>query len=190
MGYAAEWLKGQWKQKGFRILAVAMAAATLVLAVEFHLFQYGIFKIIRYYLILWSLAAIAWVDYRSRRIPNKALFFLMLTRTIILVPECLLYRGSWMSICFSAAAAFLLGGGMFLFCFAVTKGIGAGDVKLFAVLGYYVGGAVFTIIFLTILFAACYSGIALLLKKVKLKQEIPFAPFILAGALAAMLLGV
>jgi prepilin signal peptidase PulO-like enzyme (type II secretory pathway) len=64
-------------------------------------------------------------------------------------------------------------------------------VKLSAMLGYYLGsGAVFTAIFLTVLTAALFSIAALLLKKANLKQEIPFAPFILTGTLITMMLGV
>lgn len=185
------WFREQWAYKKFRVLTAAMVAITLILGMEFYLFQYGILKIIRYYILIWTLAVVAWIDQGSKRIPNKALLFLLILRTMILVLECVLYRGYWMSILMSAGAGLLFAGGMFLLCFLISRGgMGAGDVKLSAMLGYYMGGgAVFTAIFLTVLSSAIYSAVALFLKKATLKQEIPFAPFVLAGALATMMLG-
>lgn len=86
----------------------------------------------------------------------------------------------------------ILSGGMFLICYGITRGgIGAGDVKLLAVLGYWMGGgAIFTVIFLTVLSAALGGGMGLLFRKVSLKQEMPFAPFVLAGTILTMMLGV
>lgn len=54
--------------------------------------------------------------------------------------------------------------------------MGAGDVKLLAVTGFYMGlGIIFTDIFLSILIAALYSGLLLIRKKIKMKEEISFA---------------
>lgn len=184
-------MKEQWGSRGFRILAIAVLAITIFLGLEFFAFEYGIWKIIRYYVILWTLVMIAWIDYKSRRIPNSLLLFLLLSRIVILGLECLLYHEHWLSIVMSAGMGFLVGGGLFLVFFLFSRGgIGAGDVKLFAVLGCYMGAAIFTVIFLAVLLSACYSIVALLLKKVSIKQEIPFAPFVLGGTLIAMILGV
>lgn len=97
-----------------------------------------------------------------------------------------------MSFVFSACLGAFFSGGMFLLCYGVSRGgIGAGDVKLLAVLGYYLGaGAIFTAVFLIVLSAAIFSVGALVLKKVNLKQEMPFAPFVLVGTAVAMLLGI
>ena len=74
--------------------------------------------------------------------------------------------------------------------FLTRGGVGAGDVKLFAVLGFYFGsGPIFTVVFLTIVYAAVYNIVKLVMKKTDLKQEIPFAPFIFLGTLTTMLLG-
>lgn len=185
------WVKRQWENKAFRILTAVMLAVTLLLGLEFTAFGYGALKIIRYYVIFWSLVMLAWNDCRSRRIPNEALLFLLAVRIAILVLECLVYHRYRMSILMSAGAGFLIGGGLFFVCYIFSRGgIGAGDVKLFAVLGGYMGGAIFTVIFLVVLVSACYSVVALLLKKVNIRQEIPFAPFVLAGTLIGMVLGV
>ncbi len=192
MEHIRAWLKEQWGIKRFRILLFVMLLFTIILAAEFCLFQYGGFKIVRYFILFWSLTVIAWTDCRSRRIPNAMVLFLLTARTVLLVMECLAYREYWKSVLLSSAGGLFLGGGMFLVCYLLARGgIGAGDVKLSAMLGYYLGsGAVFTAIFLTVLTAALFSIAVLLLKKANLKQEIPFAPFILTGTLITMMLGV
>lgn len=186
------WFRQEWSKKGFRTLIAAMLILTLVLGIEFYLFQYAILKSMRYLILFWFLGMFAWIDQKSRRIPNKGLMALLLIRTGILLVECIIYREFWISIISSAVLGFSLGGGMFLLCFLLARGgLGAGDVKLFAVVGYCVGGGtIFTLVFLTVMMSAIYSIVALLLKKVSFKQELPFAPFVFAGTILTMMLGV
>ena len=50
-------------------------------------------------------------------------------------------------------------------------------------------GSILAVIFLTVMASAAYSAVMLLFKKVKWKEEIPFAPFILVGTVLTMALG-
>lgn len=185
------WSIEQWSEKRFRILVFLLVILMAGLCAEFILFQYLWLKIFRYLLLLSGLAMIAWIDYKKRVIPNEILKILLVLRTVILVGECLYAGEYWMSVIFSAFLGLLIGGGMFLFCYLITRGaIGAGDVKLFAVLGYFVGsGMIFGTIFLTVVLAAFCSIGMLLMRKTTLKQELPFAPFIFWGTVLAMGLG-
>jgi Flp pilus assembly protein protease CpaA len=70
-------------------------------------------------------------------------------------------------------------------------GVGGGDVKLFAVLGYCYGtGQILYLIFWTFFFAAI-ANIFLMIKKKKLikKQTMPLAPFALWAVLLQMVGG-
>lgn len=73
----------------------------------------------------------------------------------------------------------------------VSKGgMGGGDVKLFALIGFVVGTKLLILsFFLATLFGAFFGVIALLLKLVKRKEPIPFGPFIVAGTLTAYFYG-
>jgi len=185
------WRKEQQTDKRFRIWEGIGLLLILALGVEFYFFQYGILKSIRYLVLLPGLFVIAWIDQKSKRIPNKLLVALLILRSVILLLECVAYSNYWMTLLLTSLTGFLLGGGMFLVCYLIARGgIGAGDVKLFAVLGYYLGtGGVFGTAFFTVLFAAVYSVIRLIRRTADLKQEIPFAPFVLAGTIVAMGLG-
>jgi leader peptidase (prepilin peptidase) / N-methyltransferase len=69
----------------------------------------------------------------------------------------------------------------------VSKGgMGFGDVKLYALLGFVLGfKLVLLSFFFSTLFGAVIGGFALLFKIVKRRQPIPFGPFIAAGTLTA-----
>lgn len=80
----------------------------------------------------------------------------------------------------------------FLLRFAYPPGMGFGDVKLAGVLGIYLGylgwGHLFAATFLAFLLGGLWSIALLAARRGTLKSSIPFGPFMLAGAAAAMLL--
>lgn len=158
---------------------------------EFYLFQYGFLKCLRYLVLLTGLWIIAWIDKREKRIPNKILLWMSGIRAFILLVECIVYTKYWGTILLNFTGAAFVAGGMFLFCYLLSRGgMGAGDVKLLTVVGFYVGlGTIFTDIFLTVCVAAFYTVIFLILKKIKMKEEISFAPFVLVGTVLTMALG-
>lgn len=186
-----DWLKKQIQNKTFRRMLTAAVICGLLLSAEFCLMGYGVLKMIRYLILLAGLFVIAWIDQRQKRIPNQILIVLAAGRLGILVAESLVYTGYGLSLFIAAALGALAGGGMFLLAYVLSRGgIGMGDVKLFAVLGFYLGtGSIFTVVFLTVVLSAAYSIVMLIRRKIKLKEEIPFAPFVLAGTLLAMALG-
>ena len=186
-----QWFKEQLKQKKFRILLILLILVLVGFIAEFCLFQYGFLKILRYLILLTGLFLIAWIDQKEKRIPNKILMILLILRVFILAAEWLMYPEFGLSMAFSAGLGMLFGGGLFFVAYLVSRGgIGFGDVKLFAVIGVYMGsGSIFSVVFLTVVVSAVYSIVMLILKKIKLKEEIPFAPFVLIGAILSMALG-
>lgn len=80
----------------------------------------------------------------------------------------------------------------FILRFIYPPGMGFGDVKLAGVLGMYLGylswGHLFAGTFLAFLLGGLWSIALLAARRSTLKSAIPFGPFMLAGAAAAMLL--
>ncbi len=80
----------------------------------------------------------------------------------------------------------------FVLRFIYPPGMGFGDVKLAGVLGMYLGylswGHLFAGTFLAFLLGGLWSLALLAARRGTLKSSIPFGPFMLAGAAAAMLL--
>lgn len=126
-------------------------------------------------LYLLYLPVISVFDLRTGRIPNFITFgfsALMLFTTVFTTPSKILAR----LLC--ASFFFLL-----FFCIAMfTKGLGMGDVKLAAVIGYCKGFFATSLIFIL----ACLGGILFFLfchfHKKEL-EKIPFAPFVTIGYL-------
>jgi len=90
---------------------------------------------------------------------------------------------------------FLFGGGFFLLCYSISfvlkkrDGLDWGDVKLMAAGGFLLG---WQDTFMAILFAALTAAIVLvgiLLKKGNKQKNYPFAPFLAAGSVVALMVG-
>lgn len=154
-------------------------------------YQLGILKLFRYLILLLGLSVAAWSDVKSKRIPNRILQVLFMLRSLLLVPECLGCPEAWINTVLSALGGIGIGGGFFLLLYlAVRGGIGAGDVKLYAVLGYYLGKEkILTAVLLSFACAALYCLWLLIGEKTELRQKIPLAPFAAAGTILALLSG-
>ncbi|MBW4081630.1 A24 family peptidase [Paenibacillus sp. S150] len=133
--------------------------------------------------MLVSLSVIVTVaDLRFMLIPNKVLLFFL--------PLLL-----WLVIVFPGGPLWshLLGGVVgcvIVLLLALLGGMGMGDVKLFALLGWVVG---FPNVLLAFLIACALGTVAggtlMLLGRVKRKQPIPFGPWLAAGSMIAFSYG-
>lgn len=127
--------------------------------------------------ILVSLSVIVMVaDLKYMLIPNKVLlFFLPLLLILVLFfPEGPLWQHLLGAV---------LGGGILLL-FALFGGMGVGDVKLFALLGWVIGFPNVILAFLiACLLGSVVGGMLMLVGLIKRKQRIPFGPWLVVGAL-------
>lgn len=126
-----------------------------------------------------SLSVIVTVaDLKFMLIPNKVLLFFLpiFIGLIILFPE----EPLW-----SHMLGALLGGSLIL-PFALLGGMGMGDVKLFALLGWVIGFPNVILAFLlACLLGSIAGGLLILFKVVTRKQPIPFGPWLATGTLIA-----
>lgn len=184
-------LKEELKKKRCKIYLIVSLIIVGALIGEFIWFEYSILKCIRYCILVIGLFAIAYVDKQKKIIPNKLLLMLLGIRLILLIIEWISYPELGLSIIISSALGALIGGGAFLICYLVSRGgMGAGDVKLYAVVGLYLGnGVIMPNMIISVFISAVYSIILLVQKKTNMKEEIPFGPFILVGTVITMALG-
>lgn len=132
---------------------------------------------------------IAYIDFKKKKIPNDILKIMLIARAIILVPELILL-GNVAHRLFSmliATVAVLVA--CILCCLIVKGAIGMGDVKLFGVMALYLGlEGIWTAIFCALVVSFFIAVFSLITKKVKRKENIPFAPAILIGTYLSIFL--
>jgi len=70
------------------------------------------------------------------------------------------------------------------------KGMGIGDIKLAFLMGLFLGWMDILVALFVAFFSGAIIGIGLiLLKKKKMKSEVPFGPFLVAGTFIALFWG-
>ena len=187
----SNYLKGEWGDKKFKRYVIFNLFIMIALVCEFILFKYDILKIIRYVVLLEGIVVIAWIDIKTKKIPNRILITLLGIRVVLIVLEMIRFSEYAMVILMSSLLGMLIGFVMFIIPYFITRGgIGMGDVKMFAVIGCYVGSAVvMPSALFTVLSSAIYSGVQLIRRKTQLKDEIALGPFILIGIIITMGLG-
>lgn len=178
-----------------RISLILLVAGTVIIFIPgsflMHMYDYFILKVIRYWMLMYGLLLLALIDVRRQIIPNKALLVIAGIRTLLLVGECICFPQLCMEIMLSAAVGLAGGGLLFLLAGIIArKGIGMGDVKLIAIMGYCLGFQVLMSDLVITLTLTVLAGVAaLLFKKVSLRSELPFAPFAAAGTVITILMG-
>lgn len=184
-------LVGQkWKKTeiGLGILFILFVVVFWFVA---EILEYGPVKIVRYYFLAVGLLCLAIIDLRKRIIPNRILLIMLGMRGIFLIAEAILYpEYIWnfvISIMSGSLLAMII---LFIAYFIGKKGMGMGDIKMFGVIGCYMGPtAVIGTMFFSFFLAAIYSIFLLIMKRIGTKDEIPFAPFAYIGMLIAGLVG-
>ncbi len=135
-------------------------------------------------LLLWEgLVCLAVTDMRVKKIPNTVTLLLLIVRCAFMAYGVLVKQDDLMNTLLASLIGLLFGGGFILICMLLSRGgIGAGDLKIFAVIGLYFGLlGVMQIMIYALFFSAIWAIGLLISKKAKMKSTLPMAPFILAG---------
>lgn len=144
------------------------------------------------YLYLAAIAvALALIDVDVRRLPDAIVLPSYLVTGALLLPAVVDSR--WDDLLRAVLGGAILFAVYFVLAFVNPRGMGFGDVKLAGVLGAYLGwlgwGVLGVGAFLGFLLGGLYGGVLMVLRKAGRKSAIPFGPFMLAGALVAVLVG-
>ena len=167
---------------GVPILAVALLLVCWQRLEPFSLLQKELLLIIGY--------IVAVKDAKDRRIPNKIVLALLVCWVLTMIPQLVIDIESTLGMLKNSALGFVIGGGLFLLVYLISRGgLGGGDVKFMAVAGLYLGlnGILPPMLYGSIL-AALFGLVMILLKKIGRKDAIPLAPFLYAGILITIFL--
>lgn len=143
--------------------------------------------------LLVCLAAAAYFDLHTWRIPNRLLAAGALLRCCLLA-ALFAFGGMDRGVLMDAAAGCILGGGLFLTARLCRKGaLGAGDVKLSALIGLYTGpGKVLWAGLISMLAAAAFvlaGGVGSSGGRLGfMKERLPLAPFFFFGTAVSLIL--
>jgi leader peptidase (prepilin peptidase)/N-methyltransferase len=136
--------------------------------------------------------ALALIDLDVKRLPNAIVLPSYPVSAALLGLAAILEHeaGAYVRALLGMAALF---GFYFLLAFIYPAGMGFGDVKLAGVLGLYLGwlgwGVLITGGFLGFLFGGVVGMGLMVVRRAGRKSQIPFGPFMLTGALVAILAG-
>ena len=130
--------------------------------------------------ILWP---IAYIDFKTLRIPNLFVVYGLVCRFVIMVFELFVENPYiWTNLLSEviAVVALLLAAGL---CSLIVKnGIGFGDMKLFIVMGLMLGlDGIWGAIFLALIVSFFFAMFVLITKKKTRKDAIPFGPALVIG---------
>ncbi len=129
------------------------------------------------------LIVISFIDIDFRIIPNVIVLpFALVGLAINIISDS---TNWWMPLAYSAGA--------FLFMLVIhliyPKGMGMGDVKLSLMIGAFLIKDVIAALFLGFLAGSIYGLSLIIIKRRKLKQAIPFGPFISLGSIISLFWG-
>jgi len=157
------------------------------------LFRFGVSWELPAYLYLASVGlALAAIDIDTKRLPNAlTLPSYVVGGLLLLFPAAI--DDAWDNYLWAAVGAAALFAFYFILALVYPKGMGWGDVKLAGVLGMYLGWLSWGVLivggFLGFLLGAFLGGLLMLVGRAGRKTKIPFGPFMLLGALLAILWG-
>lgn len=181
-------LPQNWKQWACCVAIISTMFGTFCM----YYFYYHIsaLDVVKREIVLTLLWPMTLSDIKQMRIPNKLLLAGLATRAILIPIEFIYSSEDALISLKSAGIAAVFALIVTIGCALISKGsLGMGDIKLFCLLGLFLGTVgLFYASFLSILIAF-FAAIGLLLfKKKKRKDAIPFAPFILAGTILSFIL--
>ncbi len=150
-----------------------------------------------YITLLFLLFAITQIDLKHRIIPNSLVGIGLVIGLVFYLPHLLSFivtvPGALVSErpVHEALGGMLLGGGIMLVIFLVSRGgMGAGDIKLMALIGLYVGLRGTAAVLMLGFFFGAITGVAFMVTgKLTRKDALPFAPFLSLAALIQVLWG-
>lgn len=150
-----------------------------------------------YLVLIYLLLAIALIDLKHRIVPNTLVATGLIAGIIFYIPSLInlmVELPVWLVVerdLLDAGAGFLLGGLIMLIILLVSRGgMGAGDMKLMAMIGLFVGLRGAAVVMLLGFFMGALVGVTFMaLGILTRKDALPFAPYLSLAAIIQVLWG-
>ncbi len=158
-------------------------------------FTADLFLAIFYSIVFLALLAVAEYDLKHYLISDKVLAFCLVISLSFLINQSLAANNFfvWPDSIFLSGLMAALASGLFLGAIHLLtrgRGMGFGDVKLVFIIGLIVGWpSIILAVFLSFLIGAIIGLILVASKKKRMKEVIPFGPFLVLGGLITALWG-
>ena len=158
----------------------------------FTIYGYTLLHSVSLIILLSALIGISRIDKKHRIIPSRILLVLFMIRVLTIGGEIFIDKADVMVIVLSSVLGIVYGIVIFLVIRLFSKdSIGMGDIKLFSVIGFYIGStAILPAMFITSIFALVYGVVMIARKAISKKDTMSFGPFIAAGTIVTMILGI
>ncbi|HBV97066.1 MAG: peptidase A24 [Peptococcaceae bacterium BICA1-7] len=179
-------LKGRCRHCGtvfsIRYPAVELLTAAFFFAVYRH---WGLgWQTISMWVFFSALVVVSFVDFDTLLIPDRVLI------TAVALGAPALWLTSKERLLDGVAGFFGAGLIMLAISLAARGGMGGGDVKLSAAIGFFIGWPdVLVVLFLSFMIGALAGAVLLALGKKKRKDAVPFGPFLAMGGVAGAFWG-
>ncbi|MDO5560972.1 MAG: A24 family peptidase [Oscillospiraceae bacterium] len=129
-------------------------------------------------------------DIKFRKIPNTYLLELLTVKCIIIAADICLYSHA-REVLVQSVTGLAAGFGIMMIIYLVSrKSVGAGDVKMYSVIGFFAGGAgIIDILVYSSVFCTLTGSVLLITRKCTLKSLVPMAPFACLGSVTYFIIG-
>lgn len=160
--------------------------------IERSLYGTSLFHALNLALVIMLVIPLVYRDITEQIIPNKFIVAGLAVRFTSLVLEFFFAQSTQYNLVLSSLAGLLFGGGIFLLsAFLIKNSVGMGDVKLFAVIGFFVGlSGIFSVLFYSLLSSVITGVFLITIKKKDRKDYLPLAPFAMIGLTLSIVLGI
>lgn len=180
-------------KKEYIILAITVLASIATFLISQYAYhQPDIFWTYRWQIAIGILIPITVIDFKEHIIPNKLLLIGLAFTAVTIGIQVAFTPDYLLSILGNSFVGFIAGGGIFFIASLVVRnGIGAGDIKMFLLLGLLLAfRGIFNVLLYSMVISAVYAMGLLFIKKKTVKYELPLAPFTLIGIVVSILFGV
>lgn len=181
-----------WRSKQLFIYGIIMTLICIGIAVSLAVFNPDntLLNDIRRICLLSILWPVAYIDYKSYRIPNMFTILGCAYRVIIFVFELIFESdGVWQRAGADLIACAALAVAAILCALLIKNSLGFGDVKLLVIMGLLLGlDGIWSSIFMSLIISFVISIVLLITKKKGRKDVIPFAPAIMIGTYISVFL--